>query len=356
MVNFQLLKFELLSSGLWLTDEAHNRILCDNKVPISARTCLANGLEIVLPHNIWVNAPIVPKYSANISLDFANYNFYLSNNCKYICQIVIPKRPSYYNKLTSNNIDMFKIGTLRGDRLSICLFKDCIYFSKGLQCKFCAIKQNTINEPVTKHINDIYETVSIAVNDVITVPNHIYLNLGTTDHPERGLDEYEIIFKTIRKVTNIPIHLNQSPPQSNSYVKTLYEIGFNEISFNIDIFNEESSAKIMPGKHADIGLSNCLKRLDAAVKYFGIPNVSSCLIIGLEDQKFTLRGIEELMKRGVIPKLSVFRPLCGSAFSNLERPSYNVLKSTWEEAKEYSIKYMIPLGPMCDICKLLSVA
>lgn len=352
---YRLLKTRLLSLGVSITDVAMDQISREYKAPTTARTGLANGLEIVLPSSVWVNTPIDASAGTPFQIDICNEEYGLYSKRELICRLSLPKRPGWYQKSTSNGIPATKIGTLRGDRLSIALYKDCTYFDDHSQCRFCAIKHNPNGEPILKDVTDVIETVEFAIRDSIVPTDHIYFNLGNTRHLERGLHSYETILQGIRKFASPTIHLNQTTPRSIRYIRKLHDIGFNEVSFNVEVYDEAVARDIMPGKHKEISLSHCLKMLEAAVEYFGIPNVSSCLIVGLEDPRSTVRGVEELMKRGVIPKLSVFRPLIGSGLAHAAPPPVVLLEKVLERSQILSSEYGIPLGPLCNACKMLSL-
>ena len=62
-----------------------------------------------------------------------------------------------------------------------------------------------------------------------------------------------------------------------------------------------------PKKNA-IGQENYLKFIDYAVDIFGVNNVRSLLIVGIEPLEETLKGVEKLAQRGCNPVLSPLYP------------------------------------------------
>jgi hypothetical protein len=193
------------------------------------------------------------------SLRPAANTYTLYDQQRPVCPVSLPTRPTWYDRHTTSGILATRIATLRADRLSVTLVKDCVYFATGSHCRFCAIKYNPTNEIVNKRVNDIAEIVRYSIEEPRCAASHIYFNLGNTEHPDRGLETYEELVQAIRPISSIPIHLNQTAPRDSSYIRELHKIGFDEISFNIEFVDQSVSARIMPGKHAEIGLEHTLR-------------------------------------------------------------------------------------------------
>lgn len=347
------LKIELLLHGARVTPAFARAVAAMGKSPAVARTGLANGLEVILNGGTWVNIQL--RDDAPFILDVAEKTILVVREGSIERCLALAPRPKWHSAKLPDGKPATTIGMLRGDRLGVTLLKDCAYFDNATQCHFCAIKFNPSGELREKRANDIAYVATLAMDDPAAQAKHIYFNLGNTYNADRGLKDYEEIMVTLRRVTAAPVHLNQTAPPRSEYIKILHDLGFDEISFNIEFVNSDVSRRLMPGKFADVSLNHCLDMLVAAVEVFGYPNVSSSVIVGIEDVLDTLVGVEELMRRRVIPKLSIFRPLRGSQLANHTPPSAALLRRLYEEASNLSAKYSVPLGPLCDPCKMLSL-
>ncbi len=307
-----------------MTDAATEFVQDHSKEPVSARTGLANGLEIILPDGTWVNVPIVSESSLTIDYSVDLSQLTLTGIPEEV-PLGLPRRPDWYGTATSSGILATSIGTLRADRLSVSLFKACTYFAQKVECKFCAIQNRGTGEITLKDPTAVAEVVRAAYFDPVAPTDHLYFNLGNTRYTERGLPSYGALMDAIRQHLGSPptqVHLNQTAPRTAAYLQELKNFGFTEVSFNLEVFDEAIASWLIPGKYAEIGLAHHLDMLEAAVTTFGPNNVHSCLIVGLEPSDSTVKGVRALMERGVVPKLSVFRPLPGSQLQPESHQNY----------------------------------
>lgn len=352
------LKFKILSQGLTINEEIKKNLGRSIKDTISLRSGLSSGIDIILPENIWVNAPINEWFAkeSSLFLESRKSKFALVRNGKKLANITILPRPAYYDKITSDGIPMKKIGTMRGDRISIGINNYCIFWdNRRMRCKFCAIGINQNGEQLVKSPSQIIETIVAAINDPILSAKHVYLNSGAQPGLDSGFMEFSNIIQEIKNNFNIHVHLNPCPPKSKKYIDILYNAGLDEISFNLEIFDRKTAKKIIPGKYKIITQETTLKMLKYAVEIFGKGKVSSCLVVGLEDPNNTIKGVDLLASCGVIPKLSCFRPTRGSILENLHPPPLKTIVYIYNKAREVTDDNNIPLGPLCIPCQLHSL-
>ena len=113
----------------------------------------------------------------------------------------------------------------------------------------------------------------------------------------------------------------------------------------------QAARKYMAGK-ARLGLAHYLDYIDSAAELFGEGRVRSLLLVGLEPMDDTLRGVEELAKRGCDPTLSPFRPDPSTPLQNLAPPTVDVLMETYLRSQEIVSRYPgVQLGPRCVPCQ-----
>lgn len=356
-IESKYLKFEILSKGLRLTREVEKRMGKSIKEPLNLRSGLSNGLDIVLPNNIWVNAFINESVNNTpFLIDYEDERFILKKNNEKLVEIIVPPRPLFYSRYTKESIPFKKIGSIRADRLSICLNNNCTFWDdKILRCKFCAIGLNKKNEVPIKTLEQILETIEVALSDPRLTAKHVYLNSGYQSGQDEGFGRFAEIISEIKQKFKINLHLNPCPPKSKKYIDLLYSSGLDELSFNLEIFDEKIAKDIIPAKYTLITRNLYLEMLNYAEDVFGESKVSSCLVIGLESIESTINGIEYLLAHGIIPKLSCFRPIKGSLLYNKSPPSFEFLVYVYHKAKELSQDYGVPLGPLCSPCQLHSL-
>ncbi|RJP78604.1 MAG: hypothetical protein C4522_12575 [Desulfobacteraceae bacterium] len=355
---FELLKIKILTRGVKLGVSVYNKIHnSDIKTPLKLRTGLSSGIDIILPDNIWVNAPINEHYvkETNIKIHFKKDKFVLDDELGSY-NISIPRSPSYYDKYSTDGIPLKKIGSIRGDRLSIALNKNCIFWkNEARRCKFCAIGYTSKQEPKIKTLNQILEVLNYALHDPISPARHLYLNSGNQKiDGEDGFSKVNKIIKEIKSRFCIHIHLNAGPTNQKKDIDVLRDSGLDEISFNIDIFDPAYAKKFMPAKLKIRKLY--IEMLKYSVEIFGSKKVSSCLVVGLEPIESTVRGVDFLCSIGVIPKLSPFRPIEGSLLASTYPPTEDFLLKVYLKSKEVAKKWGVPIGPLCFVCQLHSLA
>lgn len=167
-------------------------------------------------------------------------------------------------------------------------------------------------------------------------------------------DEHENILKLathIRSRSNKPIYAMCLPPENTKILKDYYNAGINEIGFNLEIFDRAIAQAIMPGK-GNIPLSRYEKAYIEAVRLWGDGgNVRSLMVLGLEREESFFKGIEWLSRLGVMPIISVFRPLNNIALNNVLPPDNEDLEAIFYQAAEITAKRHLIPGPLCTACQ-----
>lgn len=269
--------------------------------------------------------------------------FYIAKNNEKLYPITFPKRPKFYNKLTSDGVKMSTIGQYYGDgQLFIIYSNECALKDKGKSCLFCNINQtkDTYAEKENikwKSAKQIAETVKAAYDEGF---KHVTISGGFI--PERReVDYYIDIAEKIQEVTGLE-NFNGSAcigaPQDLSVIEKYKEAGYRSIATNIEIWDENIFKTICPGKETLCGgHKHWIEALKEEVNVFGKGNVRSTLVAGIEPKESLLEGIEYLASIGVIANASPWDPNPGSAleghraptiewFNEVNQKAYNIYK------------------------------
>ena len=99
------------------------------------------------------------------------------------------------------------------------------------------------------------------------------------------------------------------PPKTNAWIDRTYAMGVDALSYNVEIHDAEILQKYCEGRVRYIGRERYYEALRYAATIFPSGTVWSDLIVGLEPPESTIRGIDTLTAMGVLPVLSLFRPL-----------------------------------------------
>lgn len=352
-----LLKFNLLTSGLTIAKSAEER-LNDFKMPIRTRSGASGGLDVILPHNVHVNAPLRETFAlhSQFIIEFQNEEFYLSQGGEIISEVKLQPFPKYYSEFTSDGTkEMKKIGQMcSGDRFCYGMTgPSCYFWSKDRRCKFCSIGNNGKEDENKKKLEHLFETLEKAINDPYLPAKHILIGGGTPPGDDMGAIMAAELCSKIKKKYSISIYVMIAAPQKNEYIDMLFDSGADELGMNLEFWDDLSWGKYIPGKNDIIGKKRYLAALDHSVKIFGAINTRSILICGLENPTHSIDGAVELAKMGVMPILSPFRALDGTILEGIAGftgPEYFDIYSQIQE-KITSSKLNIPLGPTCICCQ-----
>lgn len=339
--NNKILKCALLTQGV-VVDPAIYTIIGEDD---SIKNATFDAVDIICD-DMFINCPTKTKFVELSPFKISRYKdsmalFYLN---EYLCDVKISLQEKLPKTHTENNIYIHRIGYLTTDRLRI-KHTSCCRFKREINgCKFCHITSTFEND---FQLNDIYETIDTYISSVDF--RHFLIGGPSNDYSKESKLISEII-KYIREKSDKPIYIMSLPPKDNEIIKEYYELGANEIAFNIEIFNRELAEKFMPGK-GKIPLKQYENALKESSKYFGVENTRSMLLIGLDSQQSILDGIKFLCDIGVTPMISPFRAMYHTELSNYVPPTIGYIYDTFLKAKTICDDYGITLGPKCKFCQ-----
>lgn len=338
----EILKIELFAKGMKITPKAKKVFTENKKRPITlAEYSTTSGIPLKLEGNIWVNAPFLESFCKNsdIVLDFDGKNFFLIwLGVKYLVRPM--PVPSYFNKKNKKGIPYINLGVTHTDRIRISPIQGCFY-----SCKFCDLNRKLYKK---NDIGDLIEVINVAINDKILPAKHGIISGGTPRPEDR---EYFLkVMEEIPKAVSIPMDAFIAPWVGIDYIEKLYNYGINELSINIEIWNNKVARSLMPQKAA-IGRKHYLEFIKRAVEVFGRNRVRSIIMIGLEPTRDLLLAVESLAKIGCNPVLSPFRPSPKTVLANLTPPGAKQMIRAYEKSKEIVDRYGVKLGPGCASCQ-----
>ncbi len=351
------LKFELLGWGLTATERAWEEVRRVGKYPQQVRSGASGGLDLVLPGGLWVNAPVYTREDEPRAavLDLNEDGFCISGR-EIALPIEVVPRPAYYDRLTSDGTSMRNVGQMSGDRIGFGLANACYFWQQERRCQFCSIGLNRRNELPDKSLDLIFETLEAAVEDPILPARHILLSGGTPPGPDRGARKFAAFCQAIKKRFPLRVYLMTVPTDDHRDLSVLFDAGIDEIALNLEVYNEELSAAIVPGKHREIGRQRYLDALCYCRSLWKAPNVRSLLVAGIEPIEDTLTGVRALMSIGVMPILSIFRPIPGTMLAEHPKPGPEELEELFQGSLSPSQEHGIELGPSCRACQNNTVA
>lgn len=223
----------------------------------------------------------------------------------------------------------------------------------ALTCNYCDIPFDKAADMPQyrggKQIDNLLESIDMALVDEQLPAEHILISGGTPRKRDYGYltEVYEAVGQ---KYNGIDVDIMMVPMPGILDLPRLKRAGINGFSINLEIYNQEIALKIMRNK-AKASRELYLDFIEKAVEEFGVGKVRSLLLVGLEPLEDTLRGVEELAKRGCDPVLSPFRPDPKTPLANIPPPSADDLSYVFAASMDIIGRYDgIKLGPRCIPC------
>lgn len=342
-----LLKFKLFEKGIYLDDQIQKRLYeAGYRVPSIVRTGASYGIEAILESGLCVNIPINANAPYRLSTDF---KYIIDEMGNIVSKIEVLKNPIAIDLNLDENV-IPSVAKICFDRLGLTIYSGCALKEAKKGCRFCGIDRALhysshylMNAREALHLLDL--AMDIPNNGI----RHILLSGGVIPQEGFGTEIFvEITTMIKQKYPELSVYVMLPPPPSNSLLKNMIDAGIDEIALNIEIFDQNLANKLIPGKTA-IGLErylNALEFLGNQMPKYG----ARCLLMGgIEPIESTLKGVEAIAQRGVMPIISHYRSVHNALPSCLE--DANAMYSFWEIASEISHKYNMIIGPTCIPCQ-----
>jgi hypothetical protein len=365
-VSLARLKVRLLAEGLRIGDDVGDTLARDGRPRLRVRSGSCGGLDLILPDGSYVNCPVDELFAATSPLVLRHDGEWVitdETGRDEPVPVTPAPRPAYYDRRGSDGVPLRQIGQVCSDRLGVGLTNGCVYWAKAeSRCQFCSIGLNVRNgnEIGQKRLPAILEVVEAAVSDPVAPATHVLLGGGTPPGPDAGALAIAAATRAIKaRWPDLLVYAMIAPPAEPRFVDELVEAGVDELGMNIEVFSDSAGERYLPAKRG-LGLATYLRMLEVAVAAFAarfgtrdprIGRVRSIMIVGLEDAQDTLRGVEALASRGVMPILTPLRPMRGTP---LETHPQWPAEALWEltgQAAAVADRYGLPLGPTCIPCQ-----
>ena len=246
-------------------------------------------------------------------------------------EVYFTPRPAYMERQTSDGRSCADQLLQRGPS---CLFVDvinfCAYVKKGEGCHYCLLgplMEAKVQQGRVRPIPDfemVAEAVEIAceeldVRDLKLCGGGLY---NTRQEARLHSECLEAILTRVEAPEEITIFSQALVKEDQERLK---DLGATNVCFDLEVWNEDLWAKLLPGKAAAVGRTEWISRLEDAVDVFGRGRVGTNFVAGFEcaprpgflsrDEAFESYrgGFAELIARGIVPWFTVWttHPLVG---------------------------------------------
>jgi len=333
MENITQIKLELLCKGIRLPEHIMRRLsgYRFKRASLSEGICFdlfPQGVSQTIPINLAVHEKFVHQSPFVYDED---RGMILKNGNDFVRALMIEAPTWYSNTLDDGTVFQEVFQVHYHTILATSLTNFCEFREVGKGCHFCALGSHT-EKPKVKSVEQIVSVLDKLIKQSVPF-SEINLNAGSFLDEKHCFQLYLHVIEGIRKITDVPIYVQICPPTDISLIDRLVDVGVSSLSFNLEVYDEEIRKEIMPAK-ARISCDYYFRAMAHAKKLLGTVQVSSWIIAGLEPPESTINGIKRIVSEGMIPFVTVFRPLVGSKFEKRMPPEPDTLIPVFEVLKE----------------------
>ncbi|MDX8388270.1 MAG: DASS family sodium-coupled anion symporter [Ghiorsea sp.] len=345
-------KLSLVSRGLALP----------NGLPEASRwLAQTNGSESVLdlrlPSGHFCSVPVGQPYTEESGFAVESVK---GNRAQLICggeleTVELVQAPEFYKKLTRKGSRMGSFASLHDRLLILQPFMGCGFFAQQSEaCAYCQY-DSMLNEaePPLRDPLELVEVVLAALEEREVDTVYLYNGFSPTD--DVGLSRLLPVIALLRRhLGHRQIALETVAPQDLTVIDALYAAGLDIFVCNLEVFENDKFVEICPGKEKQGGQVAIRKALDHARSIFRPGAVVSHLIVGLEPVASTIKGMESLVAKGIVPLLIPFRPLPGTPLADQQIPSLDDIEDTLLEQYRLLEVAGLPTHRLRDMGRVLT--
>jgi hypothetical protein len=311
-----LLKFDLAIRGLRLAPDVRP----DIDALAAGPDHIARSLELVLPEDVWVSVPIGDRFTAAspYELRAAADGFVVDGNGQSTEIRIVPP-PRFYAETTRSGRSMRSVGSAYGGYIAINPAAGCGFVPRGLACRFCDLGTRAPERDAPLPVADVVDTVRAAFAEGAV--EFVYLHIGYLDGESAGAEFLEPYVRAVKRHFDTLVAVQLQPPQHDAWIDRTYAMGVDALSYSIEIHDAGLLQRHCAGRAAHVGRQRYYDALAHAATVFPSGTVWSDLIVGLEPTASTIAGIDTLVGLGVLPVLSLFRPLDDTLLADHPLPS-----------------------------------
>lgn len=341
-----LLKFKLFFEGINIDGHTIAALKINGyRVPSIVRTGASYGIEAIVNDMLYVNIPINKHSPIHVSKTFKE--IIMDDNSTYNIEILKHPISVPHEKDGTSLQNTWKTCF---DRLDITLYSGCCFMEERKGCKFCGIdKTPSFNDRYLMDANNLTRILENTLNDPNNKIKHVLLSGGVLPDKEYGANIFAEATRIIKSIhPQLPVYVMLPPSENDSTLQLLVDSGIDEIGINIEVIDSNYRKRLIPRKEI-IGIERYFSALEYLSNRLPKYGARSILMGGIEPIQSTLKGVDELCKRGIMPIISHYRAVGNKLLSFIESGEH--MYDLWQAAMDIADKYGMVVGPTCIPCQ-----
>ncbi len=272
----------------------------------------AEGIDLVMPDGRWSNVSISPGYAGTSPyvLVEAGSGFAIRHRAHGSVPVCLPDTVRFRHARTHSGFSCGDIGAVHGRWLVVAP----ITVQNGLALdrprRYLGLPPH---RPLTKSAWSVDEVVACAEAAWVHAGiRAVHLEAGALLKPDGGVADLLPYVTALRRALPVLVSVSVLPPEDPTRVLDLYAGGVDAVSYHLLAWDEGSAQAVAPLRTRFCPHARVWAALHAAARIFPRGAVSSDLLVGLESLDHLPPAMTALAEAGVVPNLTVFRPLPGA--------------------------------------------
>ena len=308
-------RLDLINQGLRV-DEALVAAGFTLALAMDTRTAgLSEGIDLLLPGGLWTSVSIATTIARASPwlLGFAPGGqdaLQLSHRSRPSIPITLPDTVRFRHQSTPTGHSCGDIGAVHGRWVVIAPFvaREPAGFDRPR--RFLGLPPA---RPLTKSQWSIDEVVGCAQAAWRTAGVRlVHLESSHVLRDDGGCADLTPYISALKRSLPTLVSVSVAPPQDPLHVLDLYHAGADAVSYHLLAWDEAAASQVTPLRSRFVSHRRILDALVAAARVFPRGAVSTDLLLGLEPLPAVEHACRTLCELGIVPNLTVFRPLPGA--------------------------------------------
>ncbi len=309
------LRLDLTNCGLKIEDSLLNAgfgLLLAND---QASEGLSEGLDLILPGGYWTNVTVSPRFARHSPWQLGAVvgrpeRLVLRHKSQGEVPVSLPDTSRFRHQRIEGGISCGEVGAVHGRWVVVAPIASRGPVGLDHPRRFLGVPQARAHSKGQWSVDEVVTCVEAAWRHAGV--RMVHLEASHLLRADGGLADLSPYLQALSRSLPVLISLSVLPPEDPTQVLELYAAGADAVSYHLLAWDEEALVRVAPLRTRFVSQARVLAALDAAARYFPRGAASTDLLLGLEPLQQVEAACRELTRRGVVPNISLFRPLPGA--------------------------------------------
>ena len=272
----------------------------------------AEGIDLILPGDRWVNVSVAANYvqKSPFLLLATPAGMVLRHPSRGDLPVRLPDTARFRHARTESGASCGDVGAIHGPWLVTAPFAADPALGLDLPQRFLGLPTFRATEATRWSVADVVTSAQKA--HVTAGIRLIHLETGHVLSEDGGLAALAPYIVALKQALPVLVSVTSLPPTKPDAVRALYKAGCDALAYHLLAWDSAAAAAAAPQRSHVLSHDRILTSLRAAAACFPRGAVSTDLLVGLEPLANAELGLEALSAQGIVPNLTVFRPLPGA--------------------------------------------